>query len=252
MIINWPLVVVLFCLSLPGVCIAIPRLIYFLLPNSTPELKRRFSRFAVAQTLFMILVMSFVGTALSSRTGLHAPLLEALLQGKAWFNSFQITMVPTVLYSLLALIVFCGLYYRLVETILDEQSLQAMAKLRSALGWDGCILYGGVVEEILVRWGLMNLVMFFALLFFRQNSNLVVWSSIIFSGVMFGIGQIPAYIAAGCVSSRRFIYSILLLSLWQSLVFGFLFWQYGLISSMLAHMLFHLGWACYDSYFNAN
>jgi hypothetical protein len=32
------------------------------------------------------------------------------------------------------------------------------------------------------------------------------------------------------------------LNLWASLIFGWLFWQYGLLSAMLAHMLFHLVW----------
>lgn len=246
MIINWPLIILLFCLSLPGVFIVMPRLISFLLPNNTDELKKRFSRFAVMQTLFMVLIMSFAGDVLSVRTGLNDPLLTALLQGKAGFSSLQPILLPTFLYSLFGLFVFCSLYYGVVESFLDEHSFKIMAKLRAALGQDGCVLYGGVVEEIIARWGLMNLVAFFAILFTKQASSFVIWFSIIFSGLMFGVGQIPAYIAAGCVSSRRFVYSVMLLSFWQSLVFGFLFWQYGLVSSILGHMLFHIGWARYD------
>lgn len=246
MIINWPLIIVLFCLSLPGVCIAMPRLISFLLPNNTDELKKRFSRFAVMQTLFMVLVMSFAGSILSIRTGLHDPLLEGLLQGKVGYSSLQNILLPTFLYSIFGLFVFCGLYYGVVESILDEQSFKVMRRLRSALGLDGCVLYGGVVEEVIARWGLMNLVAFFAILFTKSSSGLVIWFSIIFSGLMFGVGQIPAYIAAGCVSSRRLIYSIIVLSLCQSLLFGFLFWQYGIVSAILGHMLFHIGWGLYD------
>lgn len=246
MIINWPLIIVLFCLSIPGVYIAMTRLIYFLLSNNTEELKKRMSRFAILQTLLMVLVMSFAGAVLSVRTGLHAPLLEALLQGKAGLSSFQSIILPTFLYSLLGLFVFFGLYYGVVASILDEHSVQVMAKLRRILGTDGCVLYGGVVEEILARWGLMNLIVFFAMMFAIKHNDIVIWISIVLSGLLYGVGQIPAYLAAGCLSSRRLVYSIVLLYLWQSLVFGFIFWQYGLISSIFAHMLFHLGWACYD------
>ncbi|MCL9684796.1 CPBP family glutamic-type intramembrane protease [Legionella maioricensis] len=247
MIINWPLIIVLFGLSIPGIVIAMRRLIYFLLPNNTDELKKRMSRFAILQTLFMVLVMSFAGAVLSSRTGLHDPLLEALLLGKAGLGAFQHILLPTFLYSLLCLLVFLGLYYGVVGSILDDHSFRVMANLRRALGMDGCVLYGGVVEEVIARWGLMNLIAFFAMLFAKQHNEIIIWIAIVLSGLMFGVGQIPAYLAAGCLSTRRLVYSILSLCLWQSLVFGYLFWQYGLLSAIFAHMLFHLGWSFYDN-----
>jgi len=194
-----------------------------------------------------VLVMSFAGAVLSLRTGLHDPLLESLLLGKAGLGAFQNILLPTFLYALLCLLVFMGLYYGLVGSILDDHSFRVMANLRRALGMDGCVLYGGVVEEVIARWGLMNLIAFFAMLFARQNNEIIIWIAIVLSGLMFGVGQIPAYLAAGCLSTRRLVYSILLLCLWQSLIFGFLFWQYGLISAIFAHMLFHLGWSLYDN-----
>lgn len=244
--INWPLIIFLFCLCIPGVLIAMNRLIHCLLPNNTDELKKRFSRFAILQTLFMAFVMSFTGAILSLRTGLNAPILEGLLQGNAGLDAIFPILLPTFLYSMLALIVFCILYYGFVATILDEHSVQVMVKLRTSLGLDGCVLYGGVAEEVIARWGLMNLVAFFAMIFAGGLNAGVIIVSIVISSLMFAVGQIPAYIAAGCISSRRFVYSIVLLSMWPSLIFGFLFWQYGLLSAILAHMLFHLGWALYD------
>ncbi|KGP64233.1 membrane protein [Legionella norrlandica] len=246
MIINWPMIIVLFCLSVPGVLIAIHRLVYFLLANNTEQLKKRFSRFVVFQTLFTVFIMSFAGSVLSPRTGLGDSILENLLQGKASLNAFQSILLPTVLYALLGLVIFCVLYYGLVGSILDEKSFNIMSRLRSVIGLDGCVLYGGVVEEVIARWGLMNVITFFALLFTSQINQEIIIISIFLSGFIFAVGQIPAYIAAGYSSTRRFLYSFITLSLWQSLLFGFLFWQYGLISAILAHMLFHLGWDRYD------
>ncbi|HAT1596732.1 TPA: CPBP family intramembrane metalloprotease [Legionella pneumophila] len=249
MIIDWPVIIVLFCLSIPGVLIAMHRLVYFLLADNTERLKKRFSRFVVLQTLFMTFVMSFAGSILSSRTGLGDPLLEGLLQGKASLNAFQVILLPTFLYALLGLVIFCILYYGLVGSILDEKSFNIMSKLRSKIGLDGCVLYGGVAEEVIARWGLMNVTSFFALLFTSQINSEIIIISIFLSGFIFAVGQLPAYIAAGCTSSRRFLYSFVLLSLSQSILFGFLFWQYGLISAILAHMLFHLGWDRYEKLF---
>ncbi|MFI4918393.1 MAG: CPBP family intramembrane glutamate endopeptidase [Legionellales bacterium] len=251
MIINWSLMGVLFCVSVPGVCIAMPRLIGFLLASSTNEVQKRLSRLVVVHTLFMVLVLSVAGDVLSLRTGLHAPLLDSFLQGTVDFDSFLLLLWPVFICALTGLLVFLALYYGVVSRILDKHSLQVMTELRHALGLGGCVLYGGIVEEILARWGLMNLSGFFLMAFIKQNNLYVVSTSILLSGLIFAVGQVPAYLAAGCVASRRFIYSIVLLSLWQSFVFGFVFWQYGLVAAMLAHVLFHVGWSIYESLFRA-
>lgn len=178
MTVNWTLIIVLFCLSLPGSCIAMKRLIYFLLPDNTEVLKKRFTRLAIIQCLVMVLILCFAGTILSARTHLQVDALENLLQGKVGFSTFLPMLLPTVLYSFLGLIIFCGLYYGVIGRILDKQSMLVMANLRKALGIDGCVLYGGVVEEVIARWGLMNLVAFFAITFAKQNNNLVMWMAI--------------------------------------------------------------------------
>ncbi len=246
MIINWPLIVVLFCLSIPGVFITMTRLVHFLLPDNTEVLKKKASRLVIFQALFMVLAMSFAGALLSGRTGLSDPVLVPLLQGKDVLNTFLSSLLPSLTYALICFFVFCFLYYGIVRSILDEQSIEVMAKLLTVLKPDGCLLYGGVVEEIIVRWGLMNLVAFFTMLFTKQINNTIIFSSIIISGLLFVIGQIPVYIAAGCKPYRRLIYSLVLLSLCQSLFFGIVFWKYGLIAAIISHLFFHILWIGYD------
>lgn len=41
MLINWPLIIILTGLSLPGIVVAIPRLIHFLLPQNSEELRKK-------------------------------------------------------------------------------------------------------------------------------------------------------------------------------------------------------------------
>lgn len=248
MIMNWPLITVLFCLCIPGAVIAMKRLISFLLPDNTEALKKRVCRFAIFQTLIMVLIMCFAGAILSRSTGLRAPVLEALLDGRG-ISVLVPILLPALLYSIAGLIIFLILYYGLMSRVIDDKNWEVMTKLRHALGIDGCVLYGGVVEEVIARWGLMNLATFFAIILTKQTNYIIMWLSIIVSGLIFAVGQIPAYLAAGCTSNRKFIYIFILLSLSQSILFGYLFWQYGILCSMLAHMLFHLGWALYDRKF---
>ena len=247
MTINWPLVIVLFSVSTPGVIIAMKRLIYFLLPENSDELKRRISGFAILHTLVMVFIMSIAGAMLSKGTGLRAGGLESILNGTAGIKILLPALLPALLYAALALLIFCFLYYGLAKRVMDEKSMATLTRLRLALGLDGCVLYGGVAEEVIGRWGLLNLAAFFALILTKEITPLMMWLSILSSGLIFAVGQLPAYLAAGCTSSRPFIYTYILLSLSQSVVFGYVFWQYGLICSILAHMLFHLGWALFDS-----
>lgn len=250
MTINWILIGFLFCLCLPGVFIALPRVINFLLQDNTETIKLRFKKLAIAQTLILILVLCVAGGILSRRTGLNAPVFEALLQGRLSFESFTAILLPALIGAIIALGAFCLVYYGLMVRTLDAASLSALNKFRSCLGLSGCILYGGIVEEVIARWGLMNLTAFFMLMMVAP-SDFIYWCAIFTSGLLFVVGQIPVYIAIGCTSSRRFYYTLVLASLCQSLVYGYLFWHYGLLCAMMAHMLFHLAWSVFDSKLSA-
>lgn len=122
MTINWPLIIVLFCLSIPGVVIAIKRLIYFLLPDNSEGVQKRASRFAILQTLFMVLVLCIAGSVLSNTTGLRATILEALLQGTVGINALLPILIPTVLYAFFGLLVFLVLYYGVIARIIEKKT----------------------------------------------------------------------------------------------------------------------------------
>jgi hypothetical protein len=42
---------------------------------------------------------------------------------------------------------------------------------------------------------------------------------------------------------------LIILNLWATLICGWLFWQYGLLAAMIAHMLYHLVWLPFDLHF---
>lgn len=246
MVINWALAIVLFGLCLPGIFLAIPRLIKLLLARNSAEMQKRISGYAMIQTVIMAGLMSFAGTVLSQKTGLTAPIFAALLQGKPVLSLLQSLLLPVFLTTIIGLGVFLFLYYGIMASILDNHSLNALRKMRAAFRLDGCILYGGVVEEVIARWGLMNVIAYFGLLLVGKITPVILVISLLLSGLLLNLGHIPAYLAAGCAGSRRFIYMVLLLGLWQAIAFGWLFIHYGLLAAILAHNLFHLGWYWYD------
>ena len=68
----------------------------------------------------------------------------------------------------------------------------------------------------------------------------------VISGVIFGLLHIPNYVLTGARFSPALVGMMLFLNLWASVVFGWLFWQVGLLAAIGAHMLFHLVWYPFD------
>ncbi len=99
-------------------------------------------------------------------------------------------------------------------------------------------LYGGIVEELLMRLFFVSL---FAWIFARvfkipdpiSHSGLV-WGAIILAAVLFGIGHLPATAALTPITVMVVIRAIVLNGI-GGLVFGWLFWKKGLPYAMISH-----------------
>lgn len=106
------------------------------------------------------------------------------------------------------------------------------------------VLYGGITEELLLRWGLMTVLVWIAwrLLQRRKGTPQIVyiWLAIVVSALLFGAGHLPAAAAqvgeltadvAAFVVGANTVFGIL---------FGFLFWRYGLEAAIIAHAFAHM------------
>jgi hypothetical protein len=236
----------LFVLSLPGVFVAMPRLIRFLLRHVDNVPTNKISTLAIFQSIFMVSILIVSGVILSPKTGLNAPLLEALLAGQMILGQFLHGLLPTFLIMLLGALLFFILYYGLFTHIIDKKSYEIMKQFRQSLGLDGLVLYGGIVEELLGRWGILNLTAFFFMIIIGDFKGVAVYFAIVLSSLFFALGQLPAYIAAGCSKKSLSLFAIVVLNCSLSSVFGYIFWQYGLLAAICAHVMFHTLWWFYD------
>jgi hypothetical protein len=133
-------------------------------------------------------------------------------------------------------------YYGFFRRRLDAETVQAVDGLRIKLGIWGRVLYGGVVEEVLMRWGLMTFLVWLGALLVGRPSAGVIWAAILVSGVLFGLGHAPSHVAAGARPTPMFFSAIVFLNLWAGTIFAWLYWHYGLEAAMIGHALFHLVW----------
>jgi membrane protease YdiL (CAAX protease family) len=99
-------------------------------------------------------------------------------------------------------------------------------------------LYGGVVEEILMRLFLVSL---FAWLLSKITGTTevikkgwVMWTAIIAAAILFGLGHLPITAALTQITPIVIARAIILNGI-GGLVFGWLYWKKGLEYGMVAH-----------------
>ncbi|MCP4165241.1 MAG: CPBP family intramembrane metalloprotease [Chloroflexi bacterium] len=252
---NWPLFTILVLVCIPGLIVATPGSIAIIEKQARAQSKsgqQAPSRSililaALVQSVVLVLIAAAVGVALAPRVGLGAPVFEALVTaGESAWRVLQPQLLPAIVLGLAGAVLFVAAYYWAFRPRLDAPTLAAIESMRMSLGMPARILYGGVVEEILMRWGLMTLLAWLGAIIVGDATDYVMWAAIIIAGILFGLSHTPAVVAAGARKSPLFFVAEIGLNLWAAVIFGWLYWQYGLAAAMIAHMLFHIVWYPFD------
>ena len=104
-------------------------------------------------------------------------------------------------------------------------------------------LYGGVTEELMLRFGLMSaLVLAGWYLAGRPTDGPrpgVAWAAIVISAVLFGVGHLPA-LAQAVGLTPALVARTVLLNAVAGVLFGWLYWRRSLEAAMVAHASFHV------------
>ncbi|MGY3039366.1 putative membrane protein [Rhodanobacter sp. TND4EL1] len=104
--------------------------------------------------------------------------------------------------------------------------------------WRGLLasFYGGIVEEVETRLLLVSaLVWLLARCNHRVARPWMFVLAIIVAALLFGAGHLPAAFGAGLAGTPLLIARIVLLNAVVAVIFGGIFWKYGLEHAMLAH-----------------
>jgi hypothetical protein len=198
---------------------------------------------SAVQGIVLAAIASAVGVLLAPRVGLAAPFFEAVAAGEwsAARESFLSQLGTTAVYGSIGIAVFLIAYYWVFRPRMDQENAVTAERMRDDLGIAGRVLYGGIHEEVLTRWGLMTLCVWLASLAIGVKTP-AFWIGILVSGVLFAVGHYPASKAMGIKKTPWNIATGLFLNTWGGIVFGWLFWQSGLLAAMFAHSLFHIVW----------
>ena len=108
------------------------------------------------------------------------------------------------------------------------------------------LLYGGITEELLLRWGVMAPLAWFL---WRARAAVwrptpgptagTMWAAIVGSALLFGLGHLPA-LAASLGLTQALVVRTVLLNAVAGVGLGWLFWRRSLEAAMVAHAAFHV------------
>jgi membrane protease YdiL (CAAX protease family) len=196
---------------------------------------------ALLQPALLTLLAVAIGSRLAPTVGLRAPLVDALIEGRGAAAVLWRQLPLAILFGLLSAAVLV-LYATEVMPLVGRSSPEALAKLKAfSIPLPSRILYGGLTEELLTRWGLVSL---FAWAFWRLGGggevrSGIYWSAIALAALLFAAGHLPLLFALVKEPPAWLTATILAANAVPGLLCGWLFWRRGIEAAMIAHALAH-------------
>jgi len=200
----------------------------------------------------LLAVAVTVGTLLAHRVGLRSLVAERVRQGTdAWPGSRQAVWpqlrphIPLAFVAgLILAVVIAGLDWLINPFANVEFSSIPLAETNPVAQLVLGLLYGGITEELLLRWGFMSLLVWLGWRIMQRGQGTprpaLVWTAIILAALLFGIGHLPA-MASLVALTPLIIFRTVLLNALGGLLFGWLFWRRSLEVAMVAHAAAHVG-----------
>src|SRR5262245_11299837 len=219
------------------------------LPIETPPPRSRWILMIAASLLqptLALLVSAAFGAMLAHRFGL----VSVIATGGGW-DTFKSSLLVSFGAGILAGGAFIALDRLLFSDLMPEFFIGARQLVRSPV--DSLLIgmfYGGITEEIMMRWGLMTSIVFLLSWLRRWTdarpgtvselpSAFIFWSSICIAALVFALAHIPSA-AAIAPLTEIVIARVVIMNTIAGVIFGWLFWRYTLESAMVAHAALHI------------
>lgn len=198
---------------------------------------------SILQPAIFTTVAVMVGIGLAPKVGLHSPAAEAFAERGDILAALRPQILPGIAAGVLGGAAIVGSWL-LARPYIDEEFAARSEAFNKVVPTAMRFLYGGLTEEILLRWGLMTFLVWLMWRMTRRGSERpAAWifvTSIVLSAIIFGIGHLPiASLLAGGLTLPLTIYVIAANSLF-GIFAGFLYWKRGLESAMIAHIFAHV------------
>ena len=198
---------------------------------------------SLIQPTVILTVCVLVGVVLANKVGLASPAAEALAAGGNVLPALRPQIVPGVI-SGLAGGVAIVLTWFLARPHLPALFVTRAEHLNTLMPLPTRLLYGGVTEELLLRWGVMTLLVWLPFRVFQKGkgrpSATWVVGAIFISSIVFGMGHLPIAFALGVGLTAPIVAYVVMANSLFGFIAGYLYWKKGLEAAIIAHMFAHV------------
>lgn len=196
----------------------------------------------ISPTMLIIAALT-AGYFLAPKLGLDAPFLRSWARGQADFRILKTQLGPSLAGAILvggSLLLYGSLFVPQLEAAAKPD---AAALLKFGIPAATRLLYGGIGEEIIMRWGLMSFLAWAGWKLAGKTtkpSPSIMWVAIATTAILFGAGHLPIAFAVMDSPPAMIITAIIGFNAFAAIIFGWLFWIYGLEAAIIAHIGAHI------------
>ena len=187
--------------------------------------------------LILLIAAVVVGTLLYQKVNLKVPIIE---------NWVGISKVPVDYMGIIKSGAIGGIIAGLVVVVIVlvfkpfmlseyEQLTQALQPTLAAR-----FLYGGITEEIYLRFGLMTLIVWISSKVLKGTKPAAYWIGIVLAAIIFAVGHFPVVFNTIENPGTIILTYVLIGNSVGGIIFGWLYWKKGLESAFVAHIMIHV------------
>jgi membrane protease YdiL (CAAX protease family) len=233
----------LFLLCIPGIISVVLMIPDALKLQSTPPPMpvETIQMVSALQISILLMACIFIGSICARKVWLSAPLIESLINRQDWQSIAKHRLKPAVIIGVIGALILI-VFSWLMTPLLPSAFLESAKQLQPS--WYVRIFYGGICEEILVRWGLMSMLVWLGYKFYNRDratpSVGIYMGAIFISAIVFALGHLPMASSLSPVIDAPLITYIMVGNSIAGLIAGYLFCKYGIEAAIFAHITFHL------------
>lgn len=211
-------------------------------PEAEAILKDRFTPqqiklLTLVNPTIILIIAVVIGTVLYRKVNLKVPIIEKMIGIEVEKFNFSDIVKYGILGGILSGVML-SLVGFIFNPILPSEFLELGESIKPTLA--ARFLYGGLTEEILMRFGFMTLIVWLASKIFKGTKPVVYWTGIVVAAIIFALGHFPiAYQAVENPSIGLLTYIVIGNTI-GGLIFGWVYWKKGLESAFLAHIFAHV------------
>jgi hypothetical protein len=208
------------------------------LPIDLPALAVRL--LGTIQPAVLMIAFTALGAFLAPKVGLDAALVRAGMEKRPTKPILRRQLFAAVPVGLLvaAVVLFYDAFY---GSKLVARDSSPVAGLEIPLITRA--LYGGIVEELMLRWGAMSLFVWLGWKASRAGERVPIWCywlGIALAALLFAAGHLPLLFSLQGSPSVELVGAVLIGNSIGGMLFGWLFWRRGLEAAVMAHALAHV------------